>query len=156
MAEKDGTRSATITKQRELPGKGESIYFRLEIVEMGVSKFGSTATTCVAVPDEDAADGRPHEKPSKHDEQVKLLERTWFASKTEMRGEYPYITTSAFRNLLQNDGLSKTKINNHIDPTSEDGIIAKMLNRGIIQSYEHGWIVIDEGQASAWKISKGG
>ena len=156
VAEKDGTRSATITKQRELPGKGESIYFRLEIVEMGVSKFGSTATTCVAVPDEDAAEKRPHEKPSKHDEQVKLLERTWFASKTEMRGEYPYITTSAFRNLLQNDGLSKTKINNHIDPTSEDGIIAKMLNRGIIQSYEHGWIVIDAGQASAWKISKGG
>ena len=156
VTEKDGTRSATITKQRELPGKGESIYFRLEIVEMGVSKFGNTATTCVAVPDEDASEKMPHEKQNKHDEQVKLLERAWYVSSAEIKGEYPYITTSAFRNLLQNDGLSKGKIENHIDPTSADGIIAKMLNRGIIQSYEHGWIVVDPGQASAWKIAKGG
>jgi len=60
---------------------------------------------------------------------------------------------------VQISGFSRVeirKINNHIDPTSEDGIIAKMINRGIIQSYEHGWIVIDAGQSAAWKIAKGG
>ncbi|HSG21028.1 MAG TPA: AAA family ATPase, partial [Burkholderiaceae bacterium] len=51
VSEKNGVRSANVTKQRELPSKGETIYFKLEVVEMGTTKFGGAATTCVAVPD---------------------------------------------------------------------------------------------------------
>ena len=49
VSEKDGVRSVTVTKQRELPSKGEAIYFKLEVIEMGRTKFGKPATTCVAV-----------------------------------------------------------------------------------------------------------
>lgn len=44
-------RCAEITKQRDLSTKGERIGFRLDVVELGVTKWGSPATTCVVVPE---------------------------------------------------------------------------------------------------------
>ena len=45
---------AEITKQRDLASKGERIGFRLDRVELGLSKWGSPVTSCVVLP-EDAA-----------------------------------------------------------------------------------------------------
>jgi hypothetical protein len=44
-----GTHSAEITKQRDIPGKGDRIGFRLQVVEMGVSKWGKPVTSCVVI-----------------------------------------------------------------------------------------------------------
>lgn len=55
-----GQRVAEITKQRDLPGKGERIGFRLDVVSMGFNRWGTERTTCVVVP----ADAPP--KPGKH------------------------------------------------------------------------------------------
>jgi KaiC/GvpD/RAD55 family RecA-like ATPase len=52
LEDKKDTRVATITKQRELPGKGTEIFFKLEIVVMGKTKWGEDATTCVVVQDD--------------------------------------------------------------------------------------------------------
>ena len=49
LAEKDGTRCATITKQRELPGKMGEIYFNLEVVKLGLTKWGDDATSFIVV-----------------------------------------------------------------------------------------------------------
>ena len=38
-----------ITKQRDLPGKGDRIGFRLEVVKLGQTKWGTTATSCVVL-----------------------------------------------------------------------------------------------------------
>ncbi|MFM0011649.1 helicase RepA family protein [Paraburkholderia sediminicola] len=43
-------RCAEITKVRDLGTKGERIGFRLDVVELGVTKWGAPATTCVVVP----------------------------------------------------------------------------------------------------------
>lgn len=43
-------RCAEITKQRDLPTKGDRIGFSLELVPMGVTKWGKPATTCVVTP----------------------------------------------------------------------------------------------------------
>ncbi len=42
-----GVRTAEITKQRDLPGKGTRMGFRLRTVEMGVNRWGSIRTSCV-------------------------------------------------------------------------------------------------------------
>jgi KaiC/GvpD/RAD55 family RecA-like ATPase len=44
-------RCAEITKVRDLGTKGERIGFRLDVVELGVTKWGSPATTCVVAPE---------------------------------------------------------------------------------------------------------
>lgn len=43
-------RCAEITKVRDLGTKGERIGFRLDVVELGATKWGSPATTCVVSP----------------------------------------------------------------------------------------------------------
>lgn len=43
-------RCAEITKQRDLPTKGKRIGFRLDVVALGVTKWGTPATSCVVQP----------------------------------------------------------------------------------------------------------
>lgn len=45
-------RCAEITKQRDLSTKGARIGFRLDVVELGSTKWGAPATTCVVSPDD--------------------------------------------------------------------------------------------------------
>lgn len=154
VSEKDGVRSVNVTKQRELPGKGDTIYFKLEIVEMGETKFGGVATTCVAVPDEDAAASQPHKKPTKHDENVRTVERAWWSSGAEERNGFPYISRSALRNLLIQDGASERTAKNKTEASRKDGIIAQLLNAGVLETFEHGWVFKNQVQASALLMQK--
>lgn len=50
--EVSGIRTAEITKQRDLPGKGERLGFRLVPVELGVNRWGTSRGSCVVVPTE--------------------------------------------------------------------------------------------------------
>jgi len=50
--ESTGQRVAEITKQRDMGGKGDRIGFRLELVEMGIGKWGKQRSSCVVVPSE--------------------------------------------------------------------------------------------------------
>lgn len=154
VTEKDGIRSASVTKQRQLPSKGETIYFRLEVIEMGITKFGSAATTCVAVPDSEAATTKPHKKPTKHDENVRTIERAWWASGAEERNGLPYVSRQALRDLLINDGMSERTAKNKTEASRQDGIILPLLNAGTLAALDHGWIFINEAQASALFMQK--
>lgn len=50
--EATGLRSAEFTKQRDLPGKGERIGFRLLPVPLGANRWGTERSTCVVLPAE--------------------------------------------------------------------------------------------------------
>jgi putative DNA primase/helicase len=50
ITEGSSGRCAEITKQRDLPSKGQRIGFRLEHVHLGQTKWGGEATTCVIAP----------------------------------------------------------------------------------------------------------
>jgi hypothetical protein len=156
VAEKEGTRSVTVTKQRELPSKGETIYFRLEVIEMGVSKFGGAATTCVAIPDDESNATKPHKKLTKHDENNRTAERAWWASGAEERDGLPYVSRSALRDLLVKDGATERTAKNKTEASRQDGMISQMLNAGTLKSIEHGWIFINKAQASAMLMQKNG
>jgi phage/plasmid primase-like uncharacterized protein/KaiC/GvpD/RAD55 family RecA-like ATPase len=156
VTEKDGTRSVTVTKQRELPSKGDTIYFKLEVIEMGTTKFGGAATTCVAIPDDESNATKPHKKPSKHDENNRTVERAWWSSGAEERNGLPYLSRSSLRDLLVKDGMSERTAKNKTEASRQDGIIAQMLNAGTIEPFEHGWIFINESQVSAMMMQKNG
>jgi phage/plasmid primase-like uncharacterized protein/KaiC/GvpD/RAD55 family RecA-like ATPase len=156
VTEKEGTRSVTVTKQRELPSKGDTIYFKLEIIEMGTTKFGGAATTCVAIPDDEALATNPHKKPTKHDETMRTLERSWWDSATEMRNGLPYISRSGLQNFLIKNGYTERTARNKTEASRAGGLILEMLNAGVLESYEHGWIFINEAQVSAMMMQKNG
>lgn len=155
VVEKDGVRSVTVTKQRELPSKGETIYFKLEVVEMGSTKFGKSATTCVAIADNDASEAKPHKKPTKHDENMRTIERAWWASGAEERQGAPYISRSALRDLLIKDGMSERTAKNKTEASRADGMIAPMINAGVLEAHEHGWIFTNQAQVSVMLMQKG-
>jgi phage/plasmid primase-like uncharacterized protein/KaiC/GvpD/RAD55 family RecA-like ATPase len=154
VAEKDGTRSVTVTKQRELPSKGETIYFKLEVIEMGTTKFGSPATTCVAIPDDESNTNKPHKKPTKHDENNRTVERAWWSSGAENRDGLPYISRSALRDLLVKDGMAERTAKNKTEASRPEGIIAPLLNAGVLESFEHGWVFKNEAQVSAMLMQR--
>lgn len=149
VSEKDGVRSVTVTKQRELPSKGEAIYFKLEVIEMGRTKFGKPATTCVAIPDEDSQTQNPHKPLTKHDQNVQLLERAWIASGAEMRNNCPYLSRSALIDVIVADGNSQRTAENKVAPGRKDGLIMPMLNAGVMRPFEHGWIFVNPQQTNA-------
>lgn len=154
VIEKEGIRMVNVTKQRELPSKGESIYFKLEVVEMGISKFGGPATTCVAIPDDESNATKPHKKPTKHDENVRTVERAWWSSGAEERSGLPYLSRSALRDLLVKDGMAERTAKNKTEASRPEGIIAQLLNAGTLETFEHGWIFINEVQVSAMMMQK--
>jgi putative DNA primase/helicase len=154
VVEKDGIRSATVTKQRELPSKGDTIYFKLDVVQMGTTKFGSPATTCVAIEDVESSTNKPHKKPTKHDENMRTIERAWWASGAEDRDGLPYLSRSALRDLLVKDGMSERTAKNKTEASRPDGIIGPMLNAGSLEPTEHGWVFTNEAQASAMLMQR--
>lgn len=149
VTEKDGIRSVTVTKQRELPSKGDAIYFKLKVVEMGLTKFGKVATTCVAIPDTDSQEQNPHKPVTKYDQDVQLLERAWIDSGSEMRNNSPYLSRSALINTLVADGNSQRTAENKVEPGRKNGIVMPMLNAGVMKPFEHGWVFVNPTQSSA-------
>lgn len=156
VVEKDGNRSATITKQRELASKGEIIYFKLEVVEMGETKFGKPATTCVAVLDIEASESEPGKKTTKKDDTFTLWEGAWWASDAEIEGGFPYVTRAFMKEYLAvKRKYSPKTISNKLDAKRSDGIVLNMVNAGKLQAYQHGWQIICPDNASAMMMAKG-
>jgi KaiC/GvpD/RAD55 family RecA-like ATPase len=150
VSEKDGVRSVSVTKQRELPSKGETIYFKLEVVEMGITKFGGAATTCVAVPGEGVL-----EKESVFAVNKKRFERAWCKSHCETYLGYPYLSRSALLDfLIGNDGFKQSKAESICRPDGE--MIGQLLNADMIRAEKHGWIAVDNLWITAMKIISGG
>lgn len=156
VGEKNGVRSANVTKQRELPSKGETIYFKLEVVEMGTTKFGGVATTCVAVPDEGTADDEQplRKKDSKVDSHRKTWENAWWAAGAEEREGKPYLSRSALKNKLLSDGNAERTVRNMVNPSYGDKLIGALLQAGLIEPYEHGWVMANDQHASALLMRK--
>jgi hypothetical protein len=91
----------------------------------------------------------PEKKASKtHRENVHTLTRAFWAGGAETRQELPYVSRSAMRDLLISDGASQRAAQNKMDPTKKDGIIASLLAAGVIEDFEHGWLIVEQPLAS--------
>lgn len=136
----------------------QDVYARLESVAIPgwFDEDGEQVTSAVlcVVSDQDLP--ATQTKPSKHDEAVRTLERAWWASGCEDRGGLPYLSRSALRELLVKDGASERTAKNKTEASRPDGLIGRMLNAGILGSCEHGWVFVNEAQASAMMLSRGG
>ena len=62
--EATGLRTAEITKQRDLPGKGDRLGFRLELINLGKNRWGTMRGSCVVVPADAPAKQSRGKRPS--------------------------------------------------------------------------------------------
>ena len=94
-------------------------------------------------------------KDSKIDSHRKTFENAWWASGAEERNGLPYLSRSAMMDyLVQKMNVSEASAKVYIKPSATGKPIADMLVAEIIESFEHGWIVLDDTQASAMLIRK--
>ena len=59
-----GMHAAEVTKQRDIPGKGDRLGFRLHVVTMGPGKWGAPRTSCVVLPTDAPAKRETKKRPS--------------------------------------------------------------------------------------------
>jgi len=107
-----------------------------------------------AVVIESQAPAAPSKKDSKIEGFRKIWENAWWASGAEDLGGAPYLTRSALKDKLAADGNAERTIRNMVNPSYSDKLIGALLQAGIIEATEHGWIVVDEANASALMLRK--
>lgn len=101
----------------------------------------------------------PPEQPKEAEwrKHFKRFERAWFASGAEEREGKPYVTRSALKDFLENDGISTSSVRNYLRPTNTSGrgaMIADLLNAGVLEAFEHGWVVCNENLANSMILLK--
>jgi hypothetical protein len=87
------------------------------------------------------------------------FEKAWWSSGAEDRGGAPYLTKSVMRDYAMTNGLQafpKSKKEgsrrNLIDGKAP--YITKLIDAGLIEPHENGWIVIDSGTATGMMLKK--
>jgi hypothetical protein len=94
-------------------------------------------------------------KDSKIEANRKTFETAWWASGCEERNGLPYLSRSAMLNyLIEKLGLSEASAKQYIKPSMPGKPIADLLQAEIIEAFEHGWVVVNEAQASSMMIRK--
>jgi phage/plasmid primase-like uncharacterized protein len=107
-----------------------------------------------AIPIQAEAPAAPTKKDSKIDGHRKTWENAWWASGAEVRDELPYLSRSALKDKLTQDGNAERTVRNMINPSYNDKLIGALLQADMIQNTEHGWIMVDEVNASSMLLRK--
>ena len=95
-------------------------------------------------------------KESKVDSLRKQFEAAWWASGAEDRDGRPYLTRSALRSKLIEDGCSEATADKKLKPGSADQLIGALIIAEIIKPVDSGWVVSSEIHAASLMLSKCG
>jgi len=133
----------------------ETVFVELETVAIPgwMDEDGQQVSSAVVV--QTSAPVKTAKKDGKIESHRKTYENAWWASGAEERNGLPYISRSAMMDyFVQKMGVSEASAKQYIKPSVPGKLIADLLIAEIIEAFEHGWIVIDEAQASAMMIRK--
>jgi hypothetical protein len=95
-------------------------------------------------------------KDSKTEGFRKMFENAWFDSGAEVINDQPYLSRSALKEKLAKDGNAERTIRNMINPSYTDKLIGYLMQSGMIQASEHGWIMVNELETNALLLRKNG
>jgi hypothetical protein len=134
----------------------QTVFVELEQVAIPgwLDEDGQQVTSAVIVQAQTPAAETP-KKNGKIDSHRKTFENAWWSSGAEDRGGLPYLSRSGMTTyLVVNMGISEASAKQYIKPGVQGKLIADLLNAQIIEAFEHGWLVIDETQASSMLIRR--
>jgi hypothetical protein len=83
-----------------------------------------------------------------------MFENAWWACGAEERDGTPYLSRSALKDKLLQDGNAERTVRNMVNPSYGDKLIGALINAEIIEANEHGWIVTNDVQASSMLLRK--
>jgi hypothetical protein len=85
----------------------------------------------------------------------KMFENAWWSSGCEERNGNPYLSRSAMLEYLTVKlAISESSAKQYIKPSAQGKPIADLILAEIIEAFEHGWVMVDDIQASSMMIRK--
>lgn len=132
----------------------ETVYVELQQVAIPdwLDEDGQQVTSAVVIQSQAPTVTKKDNKIESH---RKTFENAWWSSGAEERNELPYLSRSAMMDyLVQKMNVSEASAKVYIKPSANGKPIADLLVAEIIESFEHGWTVIEASQASAMLIRK--
>ena len=151
---KDGVPMQIVQRKSKDAELAQTVYVELQQVTIPgwYDEDQQPVTSAVIVPAQAPTIAK---KNSKIDSHRKTFENAWWSSGAEERNGSPYLSRSAMVDyLVQKMDLSETSARFYTKPSANGKPIADLLVAEIIESVEHGWIVIDNVQASAMLIRR--
>lgn len=143
-------------KQKDVPELGH-VWSELKPVEINgwIDEDGEQVSSALAVEEVEPpkVKDRNDKKTKDH---LRTFERAWWATGHEDKDGAPYISRSAFKEFLSGEKWTDGKIKAALRPDEPNRLIGGLLQREIIATHEHGWIVIDEGDAGGMMTRKMG
>jgi putative DNA primase/helicase len=132
------------------------VYVDLESVAIPgwLDEDGEAVTSAVVVKGE-----VPESKQKSSGDLFVDFEKAWWSSGAEDRGGAPYLTKSVMRDYAVTNGLqafpkSKEKGSRRNLIDGKAPYITKLIDAGLIEPHENGWIVIDSGTATGMMLKK--
>ena len=133
----------------------QTVYVELESVAIPgwLDEDGEQVTSAVVVQGE-----KPEGKPQGGDLFVDF-EKAWWSSGAEDRGGAPYLTKSVMTEYAVVNGIAaypkSTKIGSRRNLIGAPGTyINRMIDSGLIEAHENGWIVVDPGRRDGLMLIK--
>lgn len=151
---KEGMPMQIVQRKSKDAEMAETIYVELQQVAIPdwLDEDNQQVTSAVIV---QAKAPTSAKKDSKIENHRKTFENAWWSSGAEERNGLPYLSRSAMMDYcVQKLAVSEASAKQYIKPSVPGKPIADLLMSQIIEVFEHGWIVIDEAQASAMMIRK--
>jgi putative DNA primase/helicase len=149
VTEADGviTIEATKIKDAERPAP---ILASLKAVEITgwFDEDGEQVRSAVVVRSDEKPEGKERKRSRKELDDMKDIEKAWFASGSELHADDPYLSRSAIVSwLIEYRGMKPTGAEQEVKPGSGK-FINRLLDAGIIESRLHGYAIIDDGLVS--------
>lgn len=135
--------------------EAKTVYAELKLVPIDgwFDEDGEPVTSAVVV----QTDAPPErKKESKEAGWMKMLEAAWRASGEEVKDGKPYVTRSAFIDLLIGRGSKPEAAKKTCAPNDTARPIGGLLNAQMIEPTEHGWVIICPQSATSMMWTKNG
>lgn len=140
VEDSQGVKSAKVTKQRELGSKGDEIIFKLEVIEMGKSKFGSEVTTCVAIANNDTMARRWDKTELKR---IELLKEIVFFYDGQTNAGFPFVTKEDIkRYLVTQKGMSEDNARKNLQENNRSRFLGALIADGLVRAQDDGFVVM--------------
>jgi len=153
---KNGSPMEIIQRKSKDAELAKTVYVRLEQVQIPGWKDEDDQPVTSAVISQEDAPVSEKKLGGKIDSHRKTFENAWWSSGCEERNGLPYLSRSAMVDyLVQKMDVGEASAKQYIKPSATGRPIADLLVAEIIEAFEHGWMVVDEAEASAMLIRKG-
>lgn len=152
----DGAPMEIVQRKSKDAELAQTVYTSLQQVTLPgwLDEDGQPVTSAVIVKAEPVAKNEKTASPI--DEHRKLFEAAWWDSGAEVRDGVPYLTRSALKDKLEDEGFAYRTVQNMCNPAYSKKLIGALLQSETISTFEHGWKMMHQTHASAMMMRKNG